>query len=175
MQADCNSVRLRFQAFKGRSVSACFDGRHITSDAGGLLLREIEDGQQFSDGPRDQLELPACLSVADDLRVHMRFCRRSSPERARRGRSCIAVARGCMPPIPAAAVFALPGGAHLSRGTRFRLIPEDPGAPAGSIPGYRYRPRAVVLPCTRLSSRSAASAAPSRLPSISARARARVR
>ncbi len=47
MHADCNSARLSFQAFERRSVSACFDGGHITSDAGGLLLREVECGQQF--------------------------------------------------------------------------------------------------------------------------------
>ncbi len=47
MQADCNSDQLSFQAIKQRTVSACFDGGHITSDAGGLLLREIECGQQF--------------------------------------------------------------------------------------------------------------------------------
>jgi len=29
------------------SVSSSFDGGHITSDSGGLLLREIEEGQRF--------------------------------------------------------------------------------------------------------------------------------
>lgn len=47
MRADCNSDQLHFQAHQDRSVSANFDGGHITSDAGGLLLREIEHGQQF--------------------------------------------------------------------------------------------------------------------------------
>jgi hypothetical protein len=39
--------QLSFQAFNGRTVNASFDGGHITSDAGGLLLREIEEGQAF--------------------------------------------------------------------------------------------------------------------------------
>ena len=47
MQTDCSANQLAFQAFNGRTVSACFDGGHITSDAGGLLLREIEQGQSF--------------------------------------------------------------------------------------------------------------------------------
>ena len=47
MQAGCSARQLSFQAFEKRSVSACFDGGHITSDAGGLLLREIECGCQF--------------------------------------------------------------------------------------------------------------------------------
>jgi hypothetical protein len=47
MRTDCSSDQLSFQAFGGRSVGGCFDGGHITSDAGGLLLREIEEGQRF--------------------------------------------------------------------------------------------------------------------------------
>ena len=47
MQTDCSLSQLTFQAFNGRTVNACFDGGHITSDAGGLLLREIEEGQAF--------------------------------------------------------------------------------------------------------------------------------
>ena len=47
MQADCRWGRISFQAFNSRSVCACFDGGQITSDAGGLLLREIECGHQF--------------------------------------------------------------------------------------------------------------------------------
>jgi hypothetical protein len=39
--------QLSFQAFNGRTVNASFDGGHITADAGGLLLREIEEGQAF--------------------------------------------------------------------------------------------------------------------------------
>ena len=47
MQTDCSLSQFAFQAFNGRTVNACFDGGHITSDAGGLLLREIEEGQAF--------------------------------------------------------------------------------------------------------------------------------
>ena len=47
MQTDCSLSQLSFQAFNGRTVNASFDGGHITSDAGGLLLREIEEGQAF--------------------------------------------------------------------------------------------------------------------------------
>ena len=47
MQTNCSLVPLAFQAFNGRTVKASFDGGHITSDAGGLLLREIEEGRAF--------------------------------------------------------------------------------------------------------------------------------
>ena len=47
MQTDCSVSQLAFQVFNGRTVNASFDGGHITSDAGGLLLREIEEGQAF--------------------------------------------------------------------------------------------------------------------------------
>ena len=47
MQTHCNASQLSFQEFHGKSVCASFDGGHITSDAGGLLLREIEEGQRF--------------------------------------------------------------------------------------------------------------------------------
>jgi hypothetical protein len=47
MQTHCSPNQFSFQAFNGRSVSSSFDGGHITSDSGGLLLREIEEGQRF--------------------------------------------------------------------------------------------------------------------------------
>ena len=47
MTTHCRTNQLSFQAFNGKSVRARFDGGHITSDAGGLLLREIECGQQY--------------------------------------------------------------------------------------------------------------------------------
>jgi hypothetical protein len=47
MQTHCSANQLSFQAFGGRSVSSSFDGGHISSDSGGLLLREIEEGQRF--------------------------------------------------------------------------------------------------------------------------------
>ena len=47
MRTHCSPNQFTFQAFNGRSVSSSFDGGHITSDSGGLLLREIEEGQRF--------------------------------------------------------------------------------------------------------------------------------
>jgi hypothetical protein len=47
MRTHCSPNQFSFQAFDGRSVSSSFDGGHITSDSGGLLLREIEEGQRF--------------------------------------------------------------------------------------------------------------------------------
>jgi hypothetical protein len=47
MQTHCSPNQFSFQAFNSRSVSSSFDGGHITSDSGGLLLREIEEGQRF--------------------------------------------------------------------------------------------------------------------------------
>ncbi len=41
MQTDCNSAQLEFQPLGRRIVEAAFDAGHVTSDAGGLLLREI--------------------------------------------------------------------------------------------------------------------------------------
>lgn len=50
MQTDCSFRGGNFQAFYGRRVRAAFDGGHITSDGGGLLLREIEQAQRFIRG-----------------------------------------------------------------------------------------------------------------------------
>ena len=47
MQTHCISKQFSFQDMERRKVVSAFDGGHITSDAGGLLLREIEFGQQF--------------------------------------------------------------------------------------------------------------------------------
>jgi hypothetical protein len=41
MHTDCSSPQLSFQALGSRRIEAAFDGGTITSDAGGLLLREI--------------------------------------------------------------------------------------------------------------------------------------
>jgi hypothetical protein len=43
----CNADDLTFQPLGGRDVVARFDGGHVTSDAGGLLLREVEDKFRF--------------------------------------------------------------------------------------------------------------------------------
>lgn len=42
MRTECKSAKYIFQALGGRSVEGLFDGGAITSDAGGLLLREVE-------------------------------------------------------------------------------------------------------------------------------------
>jgi len=47
MRTHCSSNQLAFQAIHGRSVKGSFDGGRITSDAGALLLREIEQGQHL--------------------------------------------------------------------------------------------------------------------------------
>jgi len=42
MTTECNAREFAFQALGSRAVTARFDGGAITSDAGGLLLREVE-------------------------------------------------------------------------------------------------------------------------------------
>lgn len=42
MKTECNTAAMNFQPLGRREVTAQFDGGTITSDAGGLLLREIE-------------------------------------------------------------------------------------------------------------------------------------
>jgi hypothetical protein len=47
MQAKCNSKQLHFQGLGEKKVVAAFDGGTISSDAGALLLREIEAANRF--------------------------------------------------------------------------------------------------------------------------------
>jgi hypothetical protein len=47
MRTHCISKQFSFQDMDRRKVVSAFDGGHITSDSGGLLLREIEHGQLF--------------------------------------------------------------------------------------------------------------------------------
>ena len=42
LTAECTRTKLRFQGLDGRDVVGRFDGGEITSDAGGVLLREVE-------------------------------------------------------------------------------------------------------------------------------------
>ena len=42
MTTECSVKEFDFQALGNRAVTARFDGGAITSDAGGLLLREVE-------------------------------------------------------------------------------------------------------------------------------------
>jgi hypothetical protein len=47
VQTECTSSQLDFQDLASRKVVAAFDGGTVTSDAGGLLLREVEDKFRF--------------------------------------------------------------------------------------------------------------------------------
>ena len=47
MTTECSEPKLLFQAHGGRTVEAAFDGGMITSDGGGLLLRELELKRQI--------------------------------------------------------------------------------------------------------------------------------
>ncbi len=49
MNTQCNSKQLHFQGLGARKVIADFDGGTITSDAGALLLREIDSANHFFD------------------------------------------------------------------------------------------------------------------------------
>jgi len=42
VQTECNTDRFDFQPLEKRELVGIFDGGAITSDAGGLLLREVE-------------------------------------------------------------------------------------------------------------------------------------
>ena len=57
MKTDCNLPLFDFQPLGKREVVASFDGGTLTSDAGGLLLREVEERcgiiRQFSECFRD--------------------------------------------------------------------------------------------------------------------------
>lgn len=43
MKTECNGSKLEFQTLGRREISADFDGGPISSDGGGLLLREVEE------------------------------------------------------------------------------------------------------------------------------------
>lgn len=42
MPTDCNATQLLFEGFEGRQVVGCFDGGAVTSNGGGVLLREAD-------------------------------------------------------------------------------------------------------------------------------------
>ena len=44
MRTECKQARFEFHQLSQRKVKARFDGGKITSDAGVLLLREVEQG-----------------------------------------------------------------------------------------------------------------------------------
>jgi len=49
MKTQCNPNQLHFQGLGTRKVVGCFDGGTITSDAGALLLREIDQARNLFD------------------------------------------------------------------------------------------------------------------------------
>ncbi len=62
MTTECIASKLEFQGLEGRRVEAEFNGGQITSDAGGLLLREVESRYGFIRG------LAACFGDRRDPR-----------------------------------------------------------------------------------------------------------
>ena len=64
MRTECTTESFRFQRIGKREVASAFDGGVLTSDGGGLLLREIEARcrviQQFS----------SCFTDHRRLRLH---------------------------------------------------------------------------------------------------------
>ena len=44
---DCNGEQVEFQGLGHRKIEAQFDGGNVTSDAGGLLLREVALGSKI--------------------------------------------------------------------------------------------------------------------------------
>ena len=62
MSTECIVSKLEFQGLEGRRVEAEFNGGQITSDAGGLLLREVESRYGFIRG------LAACFGDQRDPR-----------------------------------------------------------------------------------------------------------
>ena len=42
MMADSSPIQLEFSSFGRRKVTASFDGGHLSSDGGALLLREVD-------------------------------------------------------------------------------------------------------------------------------------
>ena len=42
MTTECTRTKLRFQGLDGRDIVGRFDGGEMTSDGGGVLLREVE-------------------------------------------------------------------------------------------------------------------------------------
>ena len=43
MNTECNATQLEFQGLGRRKVQAAFDGGHLSSDGGALLLRDVDE------------------------------------------------------------------------------------------------------------------------------------
>ena len=63
MRTECNQVTFEFHGLLQRKVKARFDGGKITSDAGVLLLREVEKRTGLIDG------LAQCFTDHRDARL----------------------------------------------------------------------------------------------------------
>ena len=58
MTTECIASKLEFQELEGRRVEAEFNGGQITSDSGGLLLREVESRYGFISGLEQAIKRP---------------------------------------------------------------------------------------------------------------------
>ena len=60
MTTQCNATKLTFHELDSREVVGRFDGGEITSDAGGVLLREVEKRTRIlgrmSEGCRSRID-----------------------------------------------------------------------------------------------------------------------
>ena len=68
MTTECIASKLEFQELEGRRVEAEFNGGQITSDSGGLLLREVESRYGFISG------LAACFGDPARSSLHRVQC-----------------------------------------------------------------------------------------------------
>ncbi len=57
MTTECIASKLEFQELEGRRVEAEFNGGQITSDSGGLLLREVESRYGFEGVVKDPFQI----------------------------------------------------------------------------------------------------------------------
>jgi len=71
MGTECSGKRMEFQGLSGREVVGRFDGGLITSDGGGLLLREVERATkiiaQFAGCFRDHRDSESIEHTVHDL------------------------------------------------------------------------------------------------------------
>ncbi len=82
-KTECSKKQIQFQSLNRRSVVASFDGYSITSDAGLLLLREVNEKyriiEQFADCFTDYRNPVYCFHTVYELlaqRVFFDLCRK---------------------------------------------------------------------------------------------------